>query len=201
MMLRLCAAICGGAILCFNSSAAMAKLGTVNVHSVLGGKTSSDEHAYFGTSTAARRRNGCTKNQGKTLCNVTRTSLVVTIVGAASMYDPFQPGYEEGGLETASGELFDPMAWTAAIHTDLREAFGGIHYGKDYRPAFALVEVADKRAIIKINDVGPLKPGRVIDFNQQTMHYFDPSLQLGIVHGVKITPLPGDGWAAGPISG
>jgi rare lipoprotein A len=117
------------------------------------------------------------------------------------MYDPFQPGYEEGGLETASGEQYDPMAWTAAIHTDLREAFGGIHYGKDYRPAFALVEVADKRAIIKINDVGPLKPGRIIDFNQQTMHYFDPSLQLGIVHGVKVTPLRGDGWAAGPISG
>jgi rare lipoprotein A len=91
------------------------------------------------------------------------------------------------------------MAWTAAIHTDLRETFGGVRYGKDYRPAYALVEVADKRAIVKINDVGPLKPGRVIDFNQQTMHYFDPSLQLGIVHSVKITPLPGDGWAAGPM--
>ena len=123
------------------------------------------------------------------------------IVGAASMYDPFQPGYDEGGKETASGELYDPIAWTAAIHTDLRETFGGIRHGKDYRPAYALVEVADKRAIIKINDVGPLKPGRVIDFNQQTMRYFDPSLQLGVVHNVKITPLPGNRWAPGPING
>jgi len=124
----------------------------------------------------------------------------VTIVGTASMYDPFRPGYDSGGIETASGELYDPIAWTAAIQTDLRETFGGVRYGKDYRPAYALVEAADKRAIIKINDVGPLKPGRVIDFNKQTMRYFDPSLQLGIVHSVKITPLLGDGWAPGPIN-
>ncbi len=124
-----------------------------------------------------------------------------TIVGAASMYDPFEPGYDEGGIETASGELYDPVAWTAAIHIDLRETFGGIHHGKDYRPVYALVEVANKRAIIKINDVGPLKPGRVIDFNQQTMRYFDPSLHLGVVHNVKITPLLGNRWALGPING
>jgi len=111
------------------------------------------------------------------------------------------PGYDEGGIETASGELYDRMAWTAAIQTDLRETFGGIRYGKDYRPTYALVEVAEKRAIIKINDVGPLKPGRVIDFNEQTMRYFDPSLQRGIIHSVKVTPLPDDGWATGPING
>ena len=125
----------------------------------------------------------------------------VTIVGTASMYDPFRRGYDSGGIETASGELYNPIAWTAAIKTDLRETFGGVRFGKGYRPAYALVEAADKRAIIKINDVGPLKPGRVIDFNEQTMRYFDPSLQLGIVHSVKITPLLGDGWAPGPING
>jgi hypothetical protein len=82
-----------------------------------------------------------------------------------------------GGSETASGELYDPVAWTAAIQIDLRDAFGGVHYGWRYHPAFALVESGGKRAIIKINDVGPLRPGRVIDFNQQTMRYFDPPLQ------------------------
>src|SRR4029450_6846597 len=46
----------------------------------------------------------------------------------------------------------DRMAWTAAIQTDLRETFGGIRHSKDYRPTYALVEVAEKRAIIKIND-------------------------------------------------
>jgi peptidoglycan lytic transglycosylase len=63
------------------------------------------------------------------------------------------------------------------------------------------MEVANKRAIIKINDVGPLKPGRVIALNKQTMRYFDPTLQRGLVHSMKITLLPGDGWAPGPIDG
>jgi rare lipoprotein A len=169
MVLRVCAAICGAAILFVCSFSAMAKLGTV------------------GKSTAASRHDAC--------------AMGMMIVGTASMYNPFQPGYDEGGIQTASGELYDPIAWTAAIQTDLRETFGGVRHGKDYRPAYALVEVANKRAIIKINDVGPLRPGRVIDFNKQTMRYFDPTLQRGLVHSVKITPLPGDGWEPGPING
>ena len=120
------------------------------------------------------------------------------IVGVASEYNPFHPGYREGGPETASGERYDPSAWTAAIQTDLREKFGGVRYGKDYRPAYALVVSADKKVIVKINDVGPLEPGRVIDFNEQTMRYFDPTLQRGLIH-IKITPLAGEGWSAGPI--
>jgi rare lipoprotein A len=168
MVLRVCAAICGAAILFVSSSSAMSKL-------------------VVGKSTAASRHDAC--------------AMGVTIVGTASMYNPFQPGYDEGGIQTASGERYDPIAWTAAIQTDLRETFGGVRHGTDYRPAYALVEVANKRAIIKINDVGPLKPGRVIDFNIQTMRYFDPTLQRGLVHSVKITLLPGDRWETGPING
>ena len=122
------------------------------------------------------------------------------IFGTASMYNPFRPGYESGGAETASGERYDPAAWTAAIKTGLRDQFGGIRYGRNYRAAYALVEGADKRVIVKINDVGPLKPGRVIDFNERTMRYFDPSLQLGLIDHVSITPLPGDNWRPGPVS-
>jgi rare lipoprotein A len=181
MMLRLCAAICGAAILFVYSSCAMAKLGTV------------------GTATAASRHDACATSRDKKRCIAANVGVI--IVGTASMYDPFELGYDEGGMKTASGEPYDPIAWTAAIQTDLRETFGGVRHGKDYRAAYALVEVANKRAIIKINDVGPLKPGRVIDFNKQTMRYFDPSLERGIVHSVKITPLPGDGWATGPING
>jgi len=33
------------------------------------------------------------------------------------------------------------------------------------------------------------------------MRYFDPTLQRGLVHSVRITPLPGDGWATGPFMG
>ena len=124
-----------------------------------------------------------------------------TIVGVASTYNPYQPGTGSGGTETASGEPYDPSAWAAAIQIDLREQFNGVRFGKDYRPTYALVENADKHAIIKINDVGPLVPGRVIDFNQQTMRYFDPTLELGLIDSVKVTPLLGDDWVAGPIEG
>jgi len=122
-----------------------------------------------------------------------------TIIGVASTYNPYRPGRMEGGKETASGERYDPIEWTAAIQTDLREKFGGVGYGKQYRPAYALVEGAAKKAIIKINDVGPLRRGRVIDFNEQTMRYFDPTLKRGLIRGVMITPLLGDDWPTGPI--
>jgi peptidoglycan lytic transglycosylase len=122
------------------------------------------------------------------------------IIGAASMYNPYdEDDNDAGGVETASGELYDPIAWTAAIQSDLRGAFAGVRYGRLYRPSFALVEVDGRRAIVKINDIGPLRPGRVIDFSKQTMHYFDPSLKRGVLDGVLVTPLIGSGWTPGPL--
>jgi len=123
-----------------------------------------------------------------------------TVTGVASTYNPFRASdVSAGGKETASGERYDPNAWTAAIQTDLREIFGGVRFGKDYRPCFALVATGDKQAIIKINDVGPLEPGRVIDLNEQTMRYFDPSFERGLISHVTVTPLRGDGWLTGPL--
>src|SRR6516164_6767768 len=121
-----------------------------------------------------------------------------TVVGGASMYNPFRPGYREGGTSTATGERYDPSAWAAAIQTDLREMFGGVRHGS--RASYALVEGTDKEAIVKINDVGPLKPGRVIDFDEQTMRYFDSTLRLGVIQNVRVTPLSGDDWTPGPIA-
>jgi rare lipoprotein A len=57
----------------------------------------------------------------------------------------------------------DARFWAAAIQTDLREMFGGVRHSS--RASYALVEGTNKKAIIKINDVGPLVPGRVIDSN------------------------------------
>src|SRR5262245_58052624 len=119
--------------------------------------------------------------------------------GVASTYNPYRPGWREGGNTTASGEPYDPAAWTAAIKTSLRKKFGGVLYGKDYRPVYALIESADKQVIVRINDVGPLTPGRVIDLNERTMHYFDPTLQRGLIQSVKVTPLPGTYWTPGPV--
>jgi rare lipoprotein A len=199
MVLRLCAAICGGGIIFAFSYSAMAKLGTVNVHS--GARKIVPHHLGISNATPHQRifaNDGFATSQDKIHCTEAGASKDSTIIGTASMYDPFQPGYAEGGVETASGELYDSGAWTAAIQTGLRDIFGGICYGRDYRPAYALVEAAGKRAVIKINDVGPLVPGRIIDFNERTMRFFDPSLQRGIIGSVRITPLPGDGWVPGP---
>jgi peptidoglycan lytic transglycosylase len=120
-------------------------------------------------------------------------------IGAASTYNPFRPGPSEGGKLTASGENYSASRWTAAIQTNLRKFFSGVFSGNAYRPRFALVETADKRAVVKINDVGPLKPGRIIDLNEQAMQYFDPTMQRGVIKNVKVTPLPGEDWIAGPV--
>jgi rare lipoprotein A len=65
----------------------------------------------------------------------------------------------------------------------------------------ALVEGVNKKAIVKINDVGPLEPGRIIDLNERAMRLFDPTLQRGLIPDVKVTPLRGDHWTPGPIAG
>lgn len=119
------------------------------------------------------------------------------IVGAASTYNPFRPGRLEGGPNTASGERYDPSVWAAAIKTSLRQKFGGVQFGA--RPKYALVEAAGKKVIVKINDVGPLRPGRIIDLNERAMRYLDPSLELGVIYGVRVSPLAGDYWIPGPV--
>jgi rare lipoprotein A len=126
------------------------------------------------------------------------TASGAAIIGAASMYNPYRPGYREGGVNTASGERYDCSAWAAAIKTNLRKEFGGVRHGA--RPQYALIESAGKKAIVKINDVGPLTPGRIIDFNERTMRYFDPSLRRGVIDTVKVTPLSGDDWTPGPVA-
>ena len=120
------------------------------------------------------------------------------IVGAASTYNPFRSGWREGGPDTASGERYDPDVWAAAIKTSLRQKFGGVQYGA--RPKYALVEAAGRKLIVKINDVGPLTPGRIIDLNERAMRHFDPDLQLGVIYGVIVRPLSGDYWIPGPAS-
>ena len=151
---------------------------------------------------SARRASVNTARERATSRTETRgAGVAATIEGAASTYDPAKPGKQEGGKETASGERYDPNAWTAAIQTGLRRRFGGIRFGKDYRRAYALVESADKSAIVEINDVGPLRPGRIIDLNTHAMRYFDPTQELGVIPHIKVTPLPGSDWTTGPAEG
>lgn len=124
-----------------------------------------------------------------------------TIIGIASTYDPGDPtDLDAGNEETASGERYDADDWTAAIQIDLRDKFGGVRFGRNYRAAFALVEMGDKSLIVRINDVGPLRPGRIIDLNVRSMRYLDPTMQRGLIADVKVTPLVGKDWALGPVT-
>lgn len=122
------------------------------------------------------------------------------IFGIASTYDPFAAPNGPEDFQTASGEFYDPDSWTAAIRTDLRKRFGGIRFGRNYQPSYALIECGDRKAIVRVNEVGPLAPGRIVDLSDRTMRYFDPSFQLGLLGDVVITPLPGADWTAGPLT-
>jgi rare lipoprotein A len=124
-----------------------------------------------------------------------------TLIGAASTYNPHdRHDRSAGSTRTSSGEFYDAQAWAAAIQIDFRDLFGGVRYGRNYRPSFALVESGEQRVIVRINDVGPLKPGRIIDLNDHTMRYFDPSMKMGLILDVKVTPLIGEDIAVGPIA-
>ena len=115
------------------------------------------------------------------------------IVGIASFYDDPQ--------ETASGEQYNPNAFTAAAQLEIRGKFGGVQYGRLYRPAYGLGEYGGKKIIVRFNDVGPLKPGRKFDLSRAAMTYFDGTLDKGLLPGFRMTPLPLDrSYPEGPIT-
>ena len=115
------------------------------------------------------------------------------IVGTASFY--------EGTQETSSGEQYDPDAFTAAAQLEIRDRFGGIRYGKNYQPCYAIGEFGGRKIIVKFNDVGPLMPGRKFDLSRAAMAYFDQSLETGLLPEFKMTPLPlGQTYQTGPVS-
>jgi rare lipoprotein A (peptidoglycan hydrolase) len=107
------------------------------------------------------------------------------IVGIASFYDDPQ--------ETASGEQYNPNAFTAAAQLEVRGMFGGVQFGRLYRAAYGLGEYGGKKIIVRFNDVGPLRPGRKFDLSRAAMAYFDSTLDKGLLPNFRMTPLP---WAS-----
>jgi rare lipoprotein A len=115
------------------------------------------------------------------------------VVGAVSFYDDPQ--------ETASGEAYDPHAFTAAAQLEIRDRFGGIRFGQLYQPAYGLGEYDGKKIIVKLNDVGPLMPGRTFDLSRAAMAYFDASLEKGLLPDFRMHPLPlGRTYPTGPVT-
>jgi len=116
-----------------------------------------------------------------------------TLVGIASYYyDP---------QKTASGEQYDPDAYTAAAQLEIRDRFGGIKFGRLYQPAYAVGEYGGKKIIVRFNDVGPLRPGRKFDLSRAAMAHFDASLEKGLLPDFRVTPLPlGRIYPTGPVT-
>ena len=81
----------------------------------------------------------------------------------------------------------------------LRNQFRGVRYGRLYQPTFALVDNGDKQVIVKINNIGPLRPGRVLNLNERSMRH-DLSMTRGLLDDVRITLLPRENWTPGPVS-
>ena len=99
------------------------------------------------------------------------------------------------------GEQYNPNAYTAAAQLEIRGKFGGIQYGRLYRPAYGLGEYGGKKIIVRFNDVGPLRPGRKFDLSRAAMTYFDGTLDRGLLPGFRMTPLPLDrSYPEGPVT-
>lgn len=123
--------------------------------------------------------------------------------GAASTYNPAKPGWRTGETKLATGARYNPKAYEAALQTDLAAKYQMGH-GNYPRNGFALVEQGDKKLIVKINDNGPLVPGRIIDLNEASMRYLSNNKygnNSGVLNDVKVTVLEGTGYTPGPVDG
>jgi rare lipoprotein A (peptidoglycan hydrolase) len=134
---------------------------------------------------------GCDTNPvAASIADLDRPRLKV-IVGTASFYD-----YPS---DTASGEPYDPDAFTAAVQLSIRNKFGGIRYGRKYQPAYGIAEYGGKKLVLKFNDVGPLRRGRKFDLSRAAMAYFG-GLEIGLLARVRVTRLPvGQTYPTGPL--
>ncbi|MDR3571607.1 MAG: RlpA-like double-psi beta-barrel domain-containing protein [Candidatus Pacebacteria bacterium] len=138
-----------------------------------------------------------TQAQAQTPPHATYKAQSPTLVGAASTYNPFKPGWKSGGAQTATGNFYNPNAYDAALQLDLAKQYNcGIGNGNN---CYALVEHDGKQLVVNVNDNGPLVPGRIIDLNEASMNYFG-GMQAGVLDGVKVTLLQGN-YQPGPVNG
>ena len=122
--------------------------------------------------------------------------------GDASTYNPYLPGWRTGGGTLATGGPYNPNSYDAALQLNL---------AKQYRCGYgsraichAVVQAPNGRAmVVRINDNGPLVPGRIIDLNEKSMQYLSGGSMgrnSGIVKNVTVTLLCAiEGMALGPL--
>jgi len=122
--------------------------------------------------------------------------------GDASTYNPYLPGWRTGGGTLATGGPYNPNSYDAALQLNLAKQYR-CGYGSR-AVCHAVVQATNGRAmVVRINDNGPLVPGRVIDLNEKSMQYLSGGTMgrnSGIVKNVTVTLLCGiEEMALGPL--
>jgi rare lipoprotein A len=105
------------------------------------------------------------------------------VKGQATYYGP---GFQ--GNRTSQGDRFNTEEYSAAIQIDIRNQFGVPEKTKQL--GYARVTNLDTRKsiLVKLNDVGSLKPGRVIDLSQASFRSLSPTgtLRPGVLNNIKV---------------
>jgi rare lipoprotein A (peptidoglycan hydrolase) len=121
--------------------------------------------------------------------------------GTASWY-----GRKDGfhGKTTSSGEIFNTDKLTAAIQWDLRNQFGGVSAKSQLYYAKVTNLDNGKSVTVKINDVGPLTSGGIIDLSEAAFKAIaSGGLGQGRLYNVtveKLGPAPREGSKQASIS-
>lgn len=103
--------------------------------------------------------------------------------GQASYYGP---GFQ--GNRTSQGDVFNTEEYSAAIQIDIRNQFG-VPAGTRRKGYARVTNLSNGRSIlVKINDVGPLTSGRVIDLSQKAFRSLSPTGTLGpgVLNNIKV---------------
>ncbi len=105
------------------------------------------------------------------------------VKGQASYYGP---GFQ--GNRTSQGDRFDTEEYSAAIQIDIRNQFG-VPSGTGKKGYARVTNLnTGKSILVKINDVGPLTSGRVIDLSQASFRSLSPTGTLGpgVLNNIKV---------------
>ena len=105
------------------------------------------------------------------------------VKGQASYYGP---GFQ--GNRTSQGDRFNTEEYSAAIQIDIRNQFG-VPSGTGKKGYARVTNLnTGKSILVKINDVGPLTSGRVIDLSQASFRSLSPTGTLGpgVLRNIKV---------------
>jgi rare lipoprotein A len=121
----------------------------------------------------------------------TSSCVKATFKGIASTYNPNKPGWKTGGQSLATGGTYNPNEYEAALQLDLAKQYR-CGYGAGAVCQAIVQTPSGKSLLLRINDNGPLVPGRIIDLNEKSMRYLSGGSlgdNSGLLKDVTVTLL------------